>query len=135
MSKEFDNNVLDLFKQKGIFSMSIWMVLKSLNKNLLAKKSSLTSKKTSDKEHERVLKAWSKFETKTMKNYHDLYLKCDILSLGDIFEKFRNNSLANYGICPSHHLRAPALGWNVMLYMLYMTKQWKTWEIELMSNL
>ena len=72
---------------------------------------------------------------KTMKNYHDLYLKCDILSLGDIFEKFRNNSLANYGICPSHHLRAPALGWDVMLYMLYMTKHWKTWEIELMSNL
>ena len=28
---------------------------------------------------------------KTMKDYHDLYLKCDILLLGDVFEKFRNN--------------------------------------------
>ena len=39
MSKEFDNNVLDLFKQKGVIFMSIGMILKSLNKNLLAKKS------------------------------------------------------------------------------------------------
>ena len=30
---------------------------------------------------------------KTMKDYHDLYLKCCILLLADVFEKFRNNSL------------------------------------------
>ena len=39
---------------------------------------------------------------KTMKNYHDLFLKCDGLLLADVFEKFRNNSLKNYGLCPSH---------------------------------
>ena len=31
-----------------------------------------------------------------MKVYHDLYLKCDILLLANVFEKFRNNSLENY---------------------------------------
>ena len=30
-----------------------------------------------------------------MKDYHDLHLKCDILSLADVFEKFRNISLKN----------------------------------------
>ena len=33
---------------------------------------------------------------KTMKNYHDLFLKCDILLLADAFEKFISNSFKNY---------------------------------------
>ena len=28
-----------------------------------------------------------------IKNHHDMYLKCDILLLADVFEKSRNNSL------------------------------------------
>ena len=31
-----------------------------------------------------------------MKDFHDLYLKCDVLVLADVFEKFRNNSLKNF---------------------------------------
>ena len=54
---------------------------------------------------------------KTMKNYHNLYLKCDVLSEADVFEKFRNNSLKNYGLCPSHYLRAPGLSWDTMFKM------------------
>ena len=54
---------------------------------------------------------------KTMKDYHDLYLKCDVLLLGDVFEKFRNNSFKNYGLWPSHYLSAPGLSWDAMLKM------------------
>ena len=46
---------------------------------------------------------------KTMKDYHDLYLKREVLLLTDVSEKFRNNSIKRYGLCPSHYLRAPAL--------------------------
>ena len=52
---------------------------------------------------------------KTMKDYHDLYLKCDVLLLADVFEKFRSNSLKNYGLCSSHYLSAPALSWDAIL--------------------
>ena len=58
----------------------------------------LTDRKISDKEYEHVLNIWNKFEMKTMKDYHELYLKC-VLLLADVFEKFRNNSLKNYGLC------------------------------------
>ena len=34
-----------------------------------------------------------------------------------MFEKFRNNSLKNYGLCPSHYLSAPGLSWDAMLKM------------------
>ena len=37
--------------------------------------------------------------------------------LADVFEKFRNNSLKNYGLCPSHYLSAPGLSWDPMLKM------------------
>ena len=39
---------------------------------------------------------------KTMKDYYDLYLKCDVLLLAGVVEKIRNNSLKNYGLCRSH---------------------------------
>ena len=52
-----------------------------------------------------------------MKYYHDLYLKCDVSLLAGVFEKFRNNSLINHGLCPSHYLSVLGLNWDVMLKM------------------
>ena len=52
-----------------------------------------------------------------MKDYHDLFLKCEVLLLADVFEKFGNNSLKNYGSGPGHYLSAPALSWAAMLNM------------------
>ena len=51
---------------------------------------------------------------KTMKDYQS---KCDALLLSDVFEKFRNSSLKNYGLCPSHYLNSPALTSDAMLNM------------------
>ena len=79
--------------------------------------SSLTGKKNNHKEYKHVLNILNKFKMKTMNDYHDLYLKCDILLLADEFEKFRNNSLKNYGLCPSHYLGGPGLSWDAMLKM------------------
>ena len=52
-----------------------------------------------------------------MGDYHNLYLKCDALSLAGVFEKFRNNSSKNYELCPSHYLRVPVLSWGAILKM------------------
>ena len=88
--------------------------------------SALTDRKISDKEYEHVLHVWNQFEIKTMKDYHDL--KCHVLLLANIFEKFRNNSLKNYGLCPSHYLSAPGLTWDAMLKMAKI-------ELELIPDL
>ena len=77
--------------------------------------SSLTIKKVSYKEDEHVLNVREKFEIKTMKDYHDLCLRRAVLLIAEVFEKFRNNSLKNYELRPSHYLNAPALSWDVML--------------------
>ena len=43
----------------------------------------------------------NKFEIKLMKDYRGLYLKCDVSLLSNVFQKFKNNNLKNYGLCPS----------------------------------
>ena len=50
-----------------------------------------------------------------MKDYRELQLKCDFLLLADVFETFRNNSVKNYGLQPSHYLSAPSTSWDAML--------------------
>ena len=52
-----------------------------------------------------------------MKDYRDLYLKCEVLLLADVLGKFRTYSFKNYGLCPSHYLSAPGLSWDAMLKM------------------
>ena len=85
--------------------------------------SSLAGKNVSYKEYERVFNVWNKFEMKTMKDHQDLYLKYVNLFLADVFEKFRNNSLKNHKLCPSHSLSAQGLSWYVMLKMTKVVLQ------------
>ena len=98
LSQEFDNTILDLVKQKGFYPYKYMTDSDKFKEQLPRKEkfySSLTGKKISDKEYEHVHKVLNKFDMKTMKDYHNLYLKCDVLLLADVFEKCRNNSLKN----------------------------------------
>ena len=62
-----------------------------------------------------------------MENYHDLYLKCDVLLIAKKFQKFRNGSLKSHALCLSNYLSAQALSWGVMLNMIKV-------ELELVSD-
>ena len=48
--------------------------------------SSLTGQKTNGREYDHVFNIWNKFGMKTMKEHNDLYLKCHLLLLADVFE-------------------------------------------------
>ena len=90
LSQEFDNNVLNLVKQKGFYTHEYMTHFEKLKEQLRSKEkfySSLTGKRINDKEYEHVLKVWNKFEMKKMKDYHDLYLKGDLLLLAKTFVK------------------------------------------------
>ena len=113
-------NLINLVKQKGFYPYEYMSNFEKFREQLTCKEKfygSLTGKKISEEEYECVLNVWNKSEMKTMKDYHDLYLKWDVLLLADVFKKFRNNSLKNYGLWPSHYLSAPALSWDAMLNM------------------
>ena len=52
-----------------------------------------------------------------MDDYHDHYLKKDVLLLADVFEKFIDTCLKYYGLDPCHYFSAPGLSWDAMLKM------------------
>ena len=90
--------------------MSIRVVLKCLQKDFL-----LTGKNVIDKKYERILKIRDRFEMEMIKRQNDLYLKCVVLLLADVFQKFRNFSLKKYELYPSHYLSAPGLSWDAIV--------------------
>ena len=50
-------------------------------------------------------------------DYHDHYLKKDVLLLADVFEKFTGDSFKFYKLDASHYFSSPVLGWHAMLKM------------------
>ena len=51
----------------------------------------------------------------TLRDYHDLYLKSDVLLLADFFEKFRKMCMDHYGLEPCHYFSAPGFSWDASL--------------------
>ena len=111
LSQEFHHDILDLVKQNAFYPYEYISGFEKFKERFPSKEnfcSLLTDKKFFDKEYEHIVKVWNRFKMKTINDYHDLYLKCDVLLLADLFEKIRNLSVKNYGLCPSHYLSAPA---------------------------
>ena len=52
-----------------------------------------------------------------MGDYHDYYLKKDVLLLADVFEKFIDTCLNFYKLEPGHYFSSPGLSWDAMLIM------------------
>ena len=70
--------------------------------------------------------------------------KCNRFNRFDVFQIFRNTSLKNYGLSPSHYLSAPALSCDAMINMIKVQLELipdadvclvfeKGWEVEFFS--
>ena len=70
---------------------------------------------------------WNALKMNTMGDYHDLYLKTDILSLADYFWKVINTCSEYYGLDPCHYISSTGLRWDATLKMTEI-------ELELISD-
>jgi len=59
----------------------------------------------------RAQETWSCFGCKTPKDYHDHYLKTDVLLLADVFEHFRWTTYESH----MHFITLPSLSWAMAL--------------------
>ena len=58
---------------------------------------------------------------KNMGDYHDHYLKNEVLLSADVYETFINTCLKYYELDPCHYFSAPGLSWDAMLKMTGIT--------------
>ena len=117
----FKNEQFDLMKQKGVYPYDYMDSFDKFNEtNLPSQKhfhSILNNVHISDEQYKHAQNVWDTFNLKTMGDYHDLYLKSDILLLADVFENFRKTCLQYYKLDPCHYFTSPGLSWDAMLKM------------------
>ena len=119
-SEIFKSNKLDLMARKGVYPYDYMDSFDKFNSQLPSKEdfySVLNDKHISKEDYEHVQNVWNTFNLKNMGQYHDLYLKSDILLLVDVFENFRKTCLEYYKLDPCHYFTSPGLSWDAMLKM------------------
>ncbi|CAH3173562.1 unnamed protein product [Porites lobata] len=116
--KIFKKNV-DLLTRKGVYPYDYVSSLEKLLETRLPPKeefySQLYDEDISDEDYQHAINVWNTFDCKTIRDYHDLYLKSDVLLLADVFENFTATCLKHYKLDPAHYYTSPGLAWDVCL--------------------
>ena len=119
-SKEFKDEKLDLMARKVVYPYDYMDCFDKFNEKLPTKENFfciMNNEHISNKDYKHAKTVWETFKLKTMGEYHDLYLKSDILLLADVFENFRKTCLEYYKLDPCHYFTSPGLSWDAMLIM------------------
>ena len=83
--------------------------------------SKLSDSPCSDTKYAHATQVWTAFECESMADYHDIYLKCDVLLHADLFVKFRATFLAHYSLDDVHYYTASGLAWDETLRMTHVS--------------
>ena len=127
----FQGEKLSLMTKKGVYPYDYMNSFEKFEDSRLPKKedffSIMNNEHITDKEYQHAQNVWNEFGLSSMGEYHDLYLKSDILLLTDVFENFRKACQQYYELDPAHYFTTPGLSWDAML------KRTET-KLELMSD-
>ena len=101
-----------LLARKGFYPYDHMDSMERFNETSLPSKAQfynrLNEEHITDADYAHTENVWRTFNCQTMRDYHDLYLRTDVLLLADVFEKFRTMD-------PVHYYSLPALAWDAAL--------------------
>ena len=108
-----------LLRRKGVYPYAYMSDASKLEETSLPPKEAfyndLREEACSDEDYAHAQHVWETFALEDMGEYHDLYLKTDVLLLADVFENFRELCVRTYKLDPAHYVSAPSLAWDAML--------------------
>jgi hypothetical protein len=114
-----NDNQFELMTKKGIYPYDFINTYDKLNTDCLPPQkdfySQLYDSECSDADYKQALNVWEKFNCKKFMDYHNLYLKSDVLLLSDVWENFRNVCYKNYNLDCIYYYTAPGLSFDAML--------------------
>ena len=117
----FFGEKIDLVSRKGVYPYEFMDDFEKFKKQSLPKKTSFFSRlkqeKISEEDFLHAQKVWKECKLKNMGDYHDLYLKTDVLLLADVMENFRKLCEKHYELDPAHFFTVPGMAWDAMLKM------------------
>ncbi len=118
-SRGLSDNEFAILRRKGVYPYEYVSGFDRFDETLLPPKetfySHLYREDISDTDYQHAQTVWETFKCKTLGDYHDIYLRTDVLLLADVFETFRNTSIEYYGLDPANYLSAPGMSWDALL--------------------
>ena len=95
----------ELLTRKGVYPyeyMSSWDRFKESFPPIEAFYSKPNISKISEDDYQHVQRIWKEFGIHNLGDYHDLYLRTDVVLLAKVFEAFRDTCLKHYSLDPVH---------------------------------
>ena len=128
LTSEFGIDKLEILKRKDAYPYE-WVnsdekfkyptlpKKKDFNSSIKDGKQDKSNGHISDEQYQHLQNVWDTFSFNTFVDFHDHYLRKDVLLLADVFEKFIFMCLKYYSLDPCHYFSAPGLSWDAMLKM------------------
>ena len=109
----------DLLTRKGVYPYEYVNCWDRFNETQLlpidAFYSNLNTSSISEEGYQHTQRVWKEFGIHNLGNYHDLYLRTDVVLLANVFEAFRDTCLRHYKLDPVHFYTSPGLAWKACL--------------------
>ena len=109
----------DLLTRKGVYPYEYVNSWDRFNETQLppidAFYSNLNMSSISEEDYQHAQLVWKEFGIRDLGDYHDLYLRTDVVLLANVFEAFRDTCLRHYTLDPAHFYTSPGLAWGACL--------------------
>ena len=69
----------------------------------------------SEEDYQHTQRVWKESGIHNLGDYHDLYLRTDVVLLANVYEAFRETCLKHYKLGPAHFYTSPGLAWKTCL--------------------
>ena len=117
--EEYTDKQYELLAKKGVYPyeyMSSWDKLEEVQLPPIESfYSNLNMSNISKDGYKHAQRVWKEFRIRDLGEYHDLYLRTDVILPANVFEAFRDTCLEHYKLDPAHFYTSPGLAWKACL--------------------